>query len=439
MLGEARFAEPLGRALDGRTPLVIQALTALDQVFEKSPEATLSEDRRERVRTLAGDANTNLAVPALVLLRRFPSDREASRRLWSLALTGTGRRRQIAVQSLAFALRAGAESAISTAAQASDRFVRAAAAEAVSYLPAAEARPYRERFAEDREVVVRLANVNALKTADAVRESRPIVLAALADRDAGVRAAAVDALSLAPDKSLIPILSDVETRARADAEPDVAISVIGALEKMKADPDAVAFLTEIASRGPRVLPSRLARRALMTSFGRTAETAPPAMEYETKRTHADYLDILAEAKRPWRARIETTAGDFAFRLLGDSAPITVVNFLTLARKGYFDGVVIHRVVPNFVLQDGDPTATGNGGPGYEIRDEANPLEYGRGAVGMALSGPDTGGSQWFATHSPQPHLNGIYTIFGQVVEGQGTLERIGQDERILRVTVAEAS
>ena len=95
-------------------------------------------------------------------------------------------------------------------------------------------------------------------------------------------------------------------------------------------------------------------------------------------------------------------------------------------------------MPNFVLQDGDPTATGNGGPGYEIRDEINALEYGRGTVGMALSGPDTGGSQWFVTHSPQPHLNGLYTIFGQVVEGQAVVERIGQGERIVRVTVVEA-
>jgi peptidyl-prolyl cis-trans isomerase B (cyclophilin B) len=102
-----------------------------------------------------------------------------------------------------------------------------------------------------------------------------------------------------------------------------------------------------------------------------------------------------------------------------------------------DGVGIHRVVPNFVIQDGDPTGTGNGGPGYEIRDELNPLPYNRGTVGMALSGPDTGGSQWFVTHSPQPHLNALYTVFGQVVSGQDVVERIEQGDRITRVTVTE--
>lgn len=437
VLGAAESAEPLARALDGRTPLAIQALFALDQVLEKSPGVSLSEERRERIVTLSGDANTNLAVPALQLLRRFPTDREASRRLWSIALTGQGRRRHVALQSLAAALKSGAASAISTAASSSDRFVRAAAADAVSSLPAAEARPFRERFAEDRELVVRLANVNALRTPEAAKENRSVVLAALADKDAGVRSSAVDALALAGDASALPLIADAESKARADREPDVAISVVGACEKWKDDPAAAALVEGIA-RGDRVLPARLARRSLLTVFGRSVDAVPPAREYETGRSHADYLAILADAARPWRARVETAAGAFTIRLAGDAAPITVVNFLTLARKGYFDGVVIHRVVPNFVLQDGDPTATGNGGPGYEIRDESNALEYGRGAVGMALSGPDTGGSQWFVTHSPQPHLNAIYTIFGQVVDGQSALERIGQGERIVKVTLAEA-
>jgi cyclophilin family peptidyl-prolyl cis-trans isomerase len=118
--------------------------------------------------------------------------------------------------------------------------------------------------------------------------------------------------------------------------------------------------------------------------------------------------------------------------------MTVMNFVTLARRGYFDGSTFHRVVPNFVDQDGDPTGTGNGGPGYEIRDELNPIEYGEGTVGMALSGPDTGGSQWFVTHAPQPHLDGIYTVFGQVTSGQDVVERIEQGDRITRVTVAES-
>ena len=107
----------------------------------------------------------------------------------------------------------------------------------------------------------------------------------------------------------------------------------------------------------------------------------------------------------------------------------------LARSGYFRGTRFHRVVPNFVAQDGDPRDDGNGGPGYAIRDEMNRRRYDRGAVGMALSGPDTGGSQYFITHSPQPHLDGHYTVFGRVVNGFDVLDRIVQGDLITSITI----
>jgi cyclophilin family peptidyl-prolyl cis-trans isomerase len=120
-------------------------------------------------------------------------------------------------------------------------------------------------------------------------------------------------------------------------------------------------------------------------------------------------------------------------MFGADAPLTVANFLSLAKSGYYRNTRFHRVVPNFVIQDGDPADTGNGGPGYSIRDEFNPRRYDRGMVGMALSGPDTGGSQYFITHSPQPHLDGHYTIFGRVVGGMSVVDAILQYDRILAV------
>ena len=439
VLGNGDSAAPLAAALDGRPPVVINSLVALEGVFEKTPAARMSEERRQRVLALAGDANTNVAVPALALLRQFAAaDREISRRLWSIALSGEGRRRQVALQSIVAAFRAGAVSGLDAAAASGDPFLRAAAADALSFLATPDARPYRDRFASDRETVVRLANVESLKTADAVRENRPIVNSALTDPDPGIRAAAIDALSRLEDaSSVIPLFEEAAEKSRSEPAPDVAIAVIGACEKRKNDPAAAALVESIA-RGGKVLPARLARRALVTTFGRSGD-AYPTPEYQTGKTHADYLALLAQAHRPWRAAVETAAGVFTMRLAGQDAPLTVMNFVKLAKARYFDGVRIHRVVPNFVLQDGDPTATGNGGPGYEIRDELNPLEYRRGTVGMALSGPDTGGSQWFVTHSPQPHLNSLYTIFGQVADGQAVVERIGQGERIVRVTVLEAA
>ena len=98
--------------------------------------------------------------------------------------------------------------------------------------------------------------------------------------------------------------------------------------------------------------------------------------------------------------------------------------MTLARKGFFNGIAIHRVVPDFVVQDGDPRGDGEGGPGFTIRDEINQRPYLRGTVGMALDWQDTGGSQFFITHSPQPHLDGRYTVFGHVVSGMEVVDRL---------------
>jgi cyclophilin family peptidyl-prolyl cis-trans isomerase len=135
------------------------------------------------------------------------------------------------------------------------------------------------------------------------------------------------------------------------------------------------------------------------------------------------------------ARIETERGVLELALFAADAPLTVYNFTSLARRGYFDGQRFHRVVPNFVVQGGDPRGDGNGGPGESIRDELNRRRYLRGTMGMALSGPNTGGSQFFVTHSPQPHLDGGYTVFGQLLGGGDVLDRIVQGDRIVQIVV----
>jgi cyclophilin family peptidyl-prolyl cis-trans isomerase/HEAT repeat protein len=136
-----------------------------------------------------------------------------------------------------------------------------------------------------------------------------------------------------------------------------------------------------------------------------------------------------------QAYIETERGTIQVELAVLDAPLTCLNFTTLAREGFFKGSEWHRVVSNFVIQDGDPRGDGEGGPGYTIRDEINEHPYLRGTVGMALDWADTGGSQFFITHSPQPHLDGRYTVFGQVVSGLEVLDRIQPHDKILRVRV----
>ncbi|HMF61086.1 MAG TPA: peptidylprolyl isomerase, partial [Vicinamibacterales bacterium] len=133
--------------------------------------------------------------------------------------------------------------------------------------------------------------------------------------------------------------------------------------------------------------------------------------------------------------IETAKGTVEFELAVLDAPQTASNFMALVARGFFNGLQIHRVVPNFVVQDGDPRGDGGGGPGYSIRDELNERPFLRGTVGMALSGKDTGGSQFFIAHSPQPHLDAKYTVFGRVVNGMDVVDRIQAGDVIQRVRV----
>jgi cyclophilin family peptidyl-prolyl cis-trans isomerase len=137
-----------------------------------------------------------------------------------------------------------------------------------------------------------------------------------------------------------------------------------------------------------------------------------------------------------QAYIDTDRGTIQLELAVLDAPLTVENFITLARKGYFNGLSIHRVVPNFVVQDGDPRGDGEGAPGYTIRDEFNERPYLRGSVGMALDPwPDTGGSQFFIALSPQPHLDAKYTVFGRVIAGMDVVDQIQPWDVIRRVRV----
>jgi cyclophilin family peptidyl-prolyl cis-trans isomerase/HEAT repeat protein len=156
-------------------------------------------------------------------------------------------------------------------------------------------------------------------------------------------------------------------------------------------------------------------------------------------TEADYRRAVSRKNGTVKAILTTEKGKFTIDLLPEDAPLTVDNFIKLARSNYFNGVAVHRVVPNFVMQDGDPRGDGNGGPGYSIRDEMNMIPYERGAVGMALSGKDTGGSQWFVTHSPQPHLDGGYTVFGRVNEtDMKIVDSIVRGDKILKVEIIES-
>jgi len=262
------------------------------------------------------------------------------------------------------------------------------------------------------------------------------LIRALNDPDFYVRATVIDLLSRRPSASDLPAVLDEYRRSSADAANDArlaAVQYIAALWKKDSASVSPELLTAL---GKLQIPAdpleRNAARGLriFDAWSRVSEAPRPLSWYEgVLRAVA----LPALQGKPPRATIHTVRGDLQLELFGADAPITVNNFLTLARSGFYRNTRFHRVVPNFVIQDGDPRDDGNGGPGYAIRDEMNRNRDERGAVGMALSGPDTGGSQYFLTHSPQPHLDGHYTVFGRLVGGYDVLDRIVQGDLITSV------
>ena len=177
-------------------------------------------------------------------------------------------------------------------------------------------------------------------------------------------------------------------------------------------------------------------RPTLQAFAAIPGIKPPEGLPRLAPTHPFSQEEIAT----WRAAkaeaiVDTTRGSFTIQLRGDLAPKTVSNFVELSSSGYFNNTEIHRVVPNFVVQAGDPTGTGAGDPGYAVRCEVSSEPYVRGTVGMALSGKDTGGSQFFVALSPQPHLDGNYTVFGQVIQGMESVDLIEEGDRILEVSI----
>jgi len=150
-------------------------------------------------------------------------------------------------------------------------------------------------------------------------------------------------------------------------------------------------------------------------------------------------EMTIDVKKTYRVSIETDRGSIELELYPQHAPKTVNNFRFLAQEGFYDGVTFHRVISNFMVQGGDPTGTGRGGPGYRFEDETkgNPLTHETGVISMANAGPNTNGSQFFITHGPQPHLNGKHTVFGKVAKGQDVVDAIRQGDVMQRVTVTE--
>jgi cyclophilin family peptidyl-prolyl cis-trans isomerase/HEAT repeat protein len=282
-----------------------------------------------------------------------------------------------------------------------------------------------------------------LDSADAIHHPwrRTFVQRATRDDDGIVRATALDALDQGATAADAPVALDAYARAQGDSQSDARVAALRLLDAAWGHdsihfPDSVR--TAVRRLAPATGPLELAQAgsgSIWVSWraARATVGAPHERAWYDSVVRAVVLPTLAG--HPLVARINTIRGPLTISLLGADAPLTVANFTALARAGYFDGTAFHRVVPAFVAQGGDPRGDGSGGPPRTIRDELNRWRYVPGSVGMALSGPDTGGSQYFLTLTPQPHLDGHYTVFGMLQEGFEVLDHLTQGDLIRSVDV----
>jgi cyclophilin family peptidyl-prolyl cis-trans isomerase/HEAT repeat protein len=325
--------------------------------------------------------------------------------------------------------------------------IRVATAEALAQVPTEQSLLIMEAMAKDESPQVASAVLTGLAVypqRHAVEVIRPF----LQSGDPAILTNAATAAGERYDYDAVPLLITAYGRlvSPVDAEPMGAIlGALGSILTATPDNDPIGELTD----GQRQQAAALLESALHDDCPAVSDAAAKALtRVKGKKVDPltapsgvpESLDMdlalkVAELETPITARIQTSRGTVVLELLGRDAPGTVANFVSLARNGFYNGLTFHRVVPDFVVQGGDPRGDGWGGPGYTIRCEYNPLQYTRGMVGMALSGKDTGGSQFFITQSEQPHLNGRYTIFGRVSEGMDVVDKILVGDVINEITI----
>ncbi len=425
---------------------VIEALKAARTLISKG-RAAAPADWRPRLLELLADPRPGVRLTALDAASAWLLDPELGRALLERVHAGasdgaggaSGRtapwERGTALVALATGGDPRAGGAVAEATLSGEPLLRARAAEAAGILADGKTLA---TLAGDPDPRVREAVVSARLALALEGAARPgagaeapaaVARRALADPDPGVRTAALDWLAgepVLPERELEAALTRslrsevIEERlgavdalvARGRATSDEKDAVVGQLETLAGQAD---FAT------------REHAAAALAALGRP-QPAPGALD--TGKPAAVYQEVLERTAGPREVEIRTARGTIRARLDCPRAPLTCLSFLDLAQQGFYDGLTFHRVVPDFVVQGGDPRGDGYGGPGYTLRDEIGRLRYGRGVLGMALAGPDTGGSQFFITLSPQPHLDGGYTAFGEVVDGDDVLDRIVQGDRI---------
>jgi len=410
---------------------VVQALRAARALIARGAAAP-SPFWGDRLRRLLDDPRAGVRISAFEVAGSFLLDQALADRLAARVHdAGSPRARGLALVALAEGGDARAEALALEAAAAGDPAMRTRAAEAAGMLGADH---LLRKLVVDPHAAVRAEALSVVLAVEDDPRAEPWARRALGDPDPGVRTVALEWAAEHPRISPPVLMAATAGSDRQGAAAMAAVQALGARALAVAqDREAVARALETLAGGRWFALRRAALAALATFDGEVPRAGPAS-----HKPVATYRDVVAQTARPRWVEIETERGSFELRLDCREAPMTCLGFLQLVAQGYYDGLTWHRVVPDFVVQGGDPRGDGRGGPGYQLRDEPNLLRYQRGVIGMARAGPDTAGSQFFITLSAQPHLDGDYTAFGMVVRGMDVLDRLIQGDSIVRMVEIEA-
>jgi len=438
LVGEEEDVEWLLEAMDDTDAVAIQAVAALRQLADRE-SATPRVDWIAPWLAMTERERPGPRAAALGAAAAWPESEALDDRLYELAAEGTLRDFDLALSALGKrwsdrdeALPARLESLLQQGVEHENAGARATAARTAALLGRSR---LVERLAFDDAPGVRMA-VHETLLSGAPDEAAAAAVWILRDPDAVVRAATLEWLGEQPRLPAEVLIRALEGFS-VNAPGEMVVALVRALTaRASTEPTergwAMGILEEIG-KSTRYVVRRAVFEALTELGGEPARPEPAG-----GTRHPDFYSAVVGQKGELRVvEFETERGAFQVEVDCPSAPITCVSFLQLVRQGFYDGLSFHRVVPDFVVQTGDPRGDGWGGPGFDLRAEITPIRYGRGVLGMADSGLDTAGSQIFLTLAPQPHLDGRYTAFGRTISGDAVLDRIEQGDAILSVREVE--
>ncbi len=314
--------------------------------------------------------------------------------------------------------------------------VRAAIARALGEIGGEYVKPRLIALYKDSSVQVRSAAFDALCTIDAVNLDY-YIKTALDDSDFVPVCQAIEKIGKLKNRTYLPRLLSL-IKERREGSTDIKRAVVTAAGEFLSDSDADSLAENILFYGLQDKDYLVSREAALTYKGKLGvDKSAYINKPEGLISKREIKAFLEGQKENPRALVGTMYGDIEFELYIDIAPLTVYNFIKLAKAGFYNNLTFHRVVPGFVVQGGDPHGDGWGGPGYNIRCEYSNLPFGRGAIGIATSGKDSGGSQFFIMLGRHPRLDARYTLFGKVVKGMDAVDKITIGDKIKSIQIIE--